>query len=441
MTEKFEWYHTFVKKDYNPDLDRDIIVAFKVTPSNGFSIEDAAGRIASESSTGTWTTLSILPGRIHNLMAKAYEMRKLQSNTFIVKVAYPIELFEEGNIPGFLASVAGNIYGMKAIRGLRIEDIYFPKAFIKSFKGPVKGIENIRKIYNIYDRPIVGTVPKPKVGFSPDELHNIIYEYLVGGMDYTKDDENLTGQSFCRFEERARAIVKAIDRAEKETGERKIWLANVTADIRDMEKRIKLVADYGNPFIMVDVVIVGWSALTYIRDLAEEYSLAIHAHRAFHAAFTRNPLHGLSMFTLAKLYRLVGIDQLHIGTPEVGKLEAKTSDVINNARILRERHYRPDADNIFYMEQEWHHIKPVFPTASGGLHPGILPEVIKILGMDIVIQVGGGVLGHPDGPMAGAKAVRQVIDACLRNIPIDQYAEKNKELRRALEKWSYIKPA
>ncbi len=441
MAEKFEWYNVFVKRDYRPDPDRDVIVVFKVKPAKGFTIEDAAGRVASESSVGTWTTLSVLPDRIWKLMGKAYEITKLGDDSYLVKIAYPVELFEEGNIAGFVSSVAGNIFGMKAIAGLRVEDIYLPKEFIKYYKGPVRGIKGVRDIYKIYDRPIVGTVPKPKVGFTPDELEKVVYEYLVGGMDFAKDDENLTSQPFCRFEARAKAIMKAIDRAEKETGEKKVWLANITAKADEMVKRLKLVYDYGNPFVMIDVVIAGWSAVQFIRDVAEEYGIAIHAHRAFHAAFTRNPDHGVSMFVLAKLYRLVGVDQLHVGTPGVGKLEAKTKDVLNNARILRDQHFIPDKDDIYHLEQEWYHIKPAFPVSSGGLHPGTLPEVIKVMGTDIVIQVGGGVLGHPDGPRAGAAAVRQAIDAYLKGIPLEEHAKTHKELRRALEKWGFVKPA
>ena len=438
---KFEWYNTFVKKDYKPVLENDAIVVFRITPAEKFSVEEAAGRVASESSVGTWTTLSVLPNRIWKIMAKAFEFRDLGDGSYLVKVAYPVELFEEGNMPGFIAAVAGNIFGMKALKGLRVEDIYFPEKLIKGFKGPVKGIKGVREIYKIYDRPIVGTVPKPKVGYSPDELEEVVYEYLVGGMDYAKDDENLVSQSFCKFEKRAEAVMKAIDRAEKETGEKKVWLANITSDVREMEKRLKLVADYGNPFVMVDVVIAGWSSLTYIRDLAEEYGLGIHAHRAFHAAFTRNPHHGVAMYVLCKLYRLIGVDQLHVGTPGVGKLEAKKKDVINHARILREEHFIPDKDDIFHLEQKWYHIKPAFPVSSGGLHPGIIPDVIKALGTDIVIQVGGGVLGHPDGPKAGAAAVRQAIEAYLKGISLEEYAETHKELKRALEKWGHVKPA
>jgi len=439
----FEPYHAFVDESFTPSLEKHIIVTYRAIPAPGFTAKDVAGAIAAESSVGTWTTLYewYSRERIEKLKGRAYEIRDLGDGSYLIRVAYPVELFEEGNIPGFIASVAGNVYGMKRIKKLRLEDIYLPRSFLEHFKGPFRGLPGVREIFRVYDRPVVGTVPKPKVGYSPEEAEKIAYEILVGGMDYIKDDENLTSPSYCRFEARAKAIMRAIDRAEKETGERKVWFANITSDVREMEKRLKLVADYGNPYVMVDVVIAGWSTLTYIRDLAEEHGLAIHGHRAFHAAFTRDPYHGMSMFVLAKLMRIIGIDQLHIGVPGVGKMEAKTIEVLSNAAVLREKEFKPlEGDNI-RLPQSFYHIKPAVPVSSGGLHPGNLPEVIKALGIDLVIQVGGGVLGHPDGPRAGAAAVRQSIEATLKGISLEEYAETHRELKRALEKWGRAKPA
>ncbi|MEM2300908.1 MAG: type III ribulose-bisphosphate carboxylase [Sulfolobales archaeon] len=442
MSQDFEPYPLFIDKSFKPDPEDHVIVSFKVTPAAGFTVEDTAGGVAAESSVGTWTTLYTWydEARLSRLMGRAYEFLDLGGGGYLVRVAYPVELFEEGNMPAFLASVAGNVFGMRRVRWLRVEDIYLPRRFLEHFKGPFRGLRGVREIFRIYGRPIVGTVPKPKVGYSPEEVERLSYEILSGGLDYVKDDENLASPSYCKFETRARSIMKAIERAERETGERKAWLANVTADAREMARRIKLVADYGNPYIMVDVVVAGWSSLTYIRDLAEEYGLAIHAHRAMHAAFTRNPDHGISMFTLAKLLRIVGVDQLHVGTPEVGKLEAKTIDVIRNCSILREEIFKPTPDDPVRMPQPFYHIKPAAPVASGGLHPGTLPEVVKHMGIDIVIQVGGGVVGHPDGPRAGAAAVRQALEAISKGIPLDQYAEEHVELRRALEKWGFTRP-
>ncbi|WP_440060030.1 type III ribulose-bisphosphate carboxylase [Thermogladius sp. 4427co] len=438
----FEPYPEYVDKNYTPDPDTHVIVTFRVKPAQGFTVEDAAGGIAAESSTGTWTTLFNWydTSRVKKLSGRAYYFKDLKDGSYLVRVAYPVELFEEGNMPAFLASVAGNIFGMRRVEGLRVEDIYLPKSFLDYFKGPSKGVKGVREIFRVYDRPIVGTVPKPKVGYTPEEVEKLALELLMGGMDYIKDDENLASPSFCRFEARAKSIMKIIDKVEKETGERKVWFANITADVREMEKRLKLVADYGNPYIMVDVVITGWSALTYIRDLAEEYKLAIHAHRAMHAAMTRNPYHGISMYTLAKLYRIIGMDQLHIGTAGAGKLEGAKLDVVRIAKMIRSEEFTPDPDDEFHLPQKMYHIKPMMPVSSGGLHPGNLPIVIEALGTDLVLQIGGGTIGHPDGPRAGARAVRQSLEAIVKGIPLEEYAKEHKELARALEKWGFAKP-
>ena len=435
MPKTFEWYLDFVDLEYKP-TGNELIAVFKVKSANGISIEEAAGRIASESSIGTWTTLTTMTEELRSLMAKAYEIR----SNGVVKIAYPIRLFEEGNMPQILSSIAGNVFGMRAIKCLRLEDVIFPKELLKSFKGPQFGIKGVRDKLKIYDRPITLTVPKPKVGLDTETYAKVAYEILSGGVDLLKDDENLTSQSFNRFERRLSTIMKVIDKVEKETGERKGYLVNVTAETREMIRRAKLVADYGNEFIMIDIVIAGWSALQTMREIAEDYKLAIHAHRAFHAAFTRNPEHGMSMFVLAKIARIIGVDHIHIGTPGVGKMEAKTREVLEIQKAITSTTYEPDKEDEIRMKQEWYHVKPLFPVASGGLHPGVIPPIIKHMGIDIMIQVGGGVLGHPDGPKAGAKAVRQAIEATINGIPLDEYAKKHRELSRALEKWGYVVP-
>ncbi|KUJ93020.1 MAG: Ribulose bisphosphate carboxylase [Archaeoglobus fulgidus] len=438
---EFEIYGEYVDKSYEPQKD-DIVAVFRITPAEGFTIEDAAGAVAAESSTGTWTSLHPWydEERVKGLSAKAYDFVDLGDGSSIVRIAYPSELFEPHNMPGLLASIAGNVFGMKRVRGLRLEDLQLPKSFLKDFKGPSKGKEGVKKIFGVADRPIVGTVPKPKVGYSPEEVEKLAYELLSGGMDYIKDDENLTSPAYCRFEERAERIMKVIEKVEAETGEKKSWFANITADVREMERRLKLVAELGNPHVMVDVVITGWGALEYIRDLAEDYDLAIHGHRAMHAAFTRNAKHGISMFVLAKLYRIIGIDQLHIGTAGAGKLEGQKWDTVQNARIFSEVEYTPDEGDAFHLSQNFHHIKPAMPVSSGGLHPGNLEPVIDALGKEIVIQVGGGVLGHPMGAKAGAKAVRQALDAIISAIPLEEHAKQHPELQAALEKWGRVTP-
>ncbi len=411
----FEWYTDFVEIGYEPE--NEIVCFFRAEP-DGISMEECAGRIASESSVGTWTTLSNLPERIKRLMAKAF---RIEGN--LIAVSYPLDLFEEENIPQLLSSVAGNIFGMRALRSLRLEEIQFPDDYLRFFKGPAFGVE-VRKKLGIEDRPITATVPKPKVGYNAEEYAEVAYNSLVGGIDLLKDDENLTSQPFIRFEKRLEKVMRVVERVEMETGEKKGYLVNITAECKEMERRLKLVADYGNEFVMIDILTSGFSSLQTLRDLTEDNKIAIHAHRAMHGVFTRKPDHGISLRVITKLARLAGVDHMHVGTG-VGKMAGSRKDVEELLKVCREK-----------MGQ----LKQVMPVASGGLHPALIPEVLDIFGKDVIIQVGGGVHGHPDGSEAGAKALRDAIDSAMNGIPLWEYAERSRELRKALDKWGYVKP-
>ncbi|RSN73074.1 type III ribulose-bisphosphate carboxylase [Candidatus Methanodesulfokora washburnensis] len=425
-------YSGFVDLSHIPEED-ELVALFYVEPAEGISVEEAAARVASESSNGTWTDLPTMSERIRKLSAKVF---KIDGKWFLV--SYPVELFELGNMPQIWSSIAGNIFGMKAVSRLRLEDVFWPKDIVRSFKGPKFGLNGVKNIMKVEKRPILATVPKPKVGMTSEEQAEAAYEIWCGGVDLLKDDENLTSQSFNRFERRIRLMMEMRRKAEKETGEKKSYLVNITAPYEEMKRRLRLVADYGNEFVMVDILTAGWSALQSIRDLAEENGLALHAHRAFHAAFDRIREHGVSMKVVAESARLIGVDNIHIGTV-VGKLESPLEEVMSLIRIIRDEKVEENWD-MKLLRKDWLDIKPVMPVSSGGLHPGLIPEIMRIFGGDVIIQAGGGVLGHPDGPKAGAKALRQAMEAVLEGVDLEEYAKKHQELRRALEKWGYMKP-
>jgi ribulose-bisphosphate carboxylase large chain len=425
-------YSGFVDLSHIPEED-ELVALFYVEPAEGISVEEAAARVASESSNGTWTDLPTMSERIRKLSAKVF---KIDGRWFLV--SYPVELFELGNMPQIWSSIAGNIFGMKAVSRLRLEDVFWPKDIVRSFKGPKFGLNGVKNIMKVEKRPILATVPKPKVGMTSEEQAEAAYEIWCGGVDLLKDDENLTSQSFNRFERRIRLMMEMRRKAEKETGEKKSYLVNITAPYEEMKRRLRLVADYGNEFVMVDILTAGWSALQSIRDLAEENGLAIHAHRAFHAAFDRIREHGVSMKVVAESARLIGVDNIHIGTV-VGKLESPLEEVMSLIKIIRDEKVEENWD-MKLLRKDWLDIKPVMPVSSGGLHPGLIPEIMRIFGGDVIIQAGGGVLGHPDGPKAGAKALRQAMEAVLEGVDLEEYAKKHQELRRALEKWGYMKP-
>jgi len=263
----------------------------------------------------------------------------------------------------------------------------------------------------------VGTIIKPKLGLKTLDHAKVAYEAWVGGCDIVKDDENLSSQRFNPFEERTTKTLERRDKAEEETGERKVYMVNITAETEEMLKRAEFVLDHGGEYVMVDILTCGFAALQTLRE--QDFNLVIHAHRAGHAAFTKNTKHGISMRVIAKIARTIGVDQLHVGTV-VGKMFETKEEV---------------AKNVEALEMEIAGLKPALPVASGGLHPRLVPALIEFFGKDFVIQAGGGIHGHRDGTVAGAKAMRQAVDATLKERPLSEYAKTHRELKIALQTW------
>jgi len=411
----------FVNLKYKPK--NDLICLFKISP-NKMSIEKAANTVALESSVGTWTKVK---GQeyVEKLRAKVFSIKGNY-----VKIAYPEALFEKDNVPNILSSIAGNIFGMRAVRTIRLEDVSFPTSILKSFKGPRYGIEGVRKMMKVKNRPLLGTIIKPKIGLNTEHHAQSAYESWIGGCDIVKDDENLASQTFNRFEKRLAKTLEMADRAESETGEKKAYLVNVTAETREIIKRAQLVENQGGKYVMIDILTAGWAALQTLREA--NFKMAIHAHRAMHAALDRNPDHGMNMLVIADFARLIGVDTMHIGTG-IGKLEGDVKDI---EELVDEIETKNVKATKMRLEQRWENIKPVLGVSSGGLHPRYVPFLIKHLGKNIVIQAGGGIHGHPFGTEAGAIAMRQAIDASLKKISLGEYAKTHVELEEALKTWT-----
>ncbi len=403
-------YLDFIDLTYKP-RETDLTCTFTVEPE-GISLNEAAGGVAAESSVGTWTELTTEKPYVRRLAAHVYS---IEGNT--IKIAYPIELFEAANMPNILSSVAGNVFGLKALRNLRLLDIHVPNTLLDSFRGPNYGIVGIRELLKVPERPLVGTIIKPKLGLNTRDHAKVAYDAWSGGCDVVKDDENLSSQAFNPFEERLAHTLDKRDKAQEETGECKVYMINITAETNLMLKRAEMVVAQGGEYVMVDILTCGWAALQTIRE--QNFKLVIHAHRAGHAAFTKNQLHGIAMRPIAIVARIIGVDQLHVGTV-VGKMSETKAEVL---------------ENIDACKSSMGKLKPVLPVASGGLHPRLVPALLETFGKDVVLQAGGGIHGHPDGTVAGAKAMRQAVDATMKGQTLEDYAKAHKELKAALEQW------
>ena len=420
----------YVNLKYEPDKEDLVVMYFVEKAPDCDSLEQACEEIAKESSIGTWTEIATLSADIAERLKPSVFYIDPENN--IVKIAYTKDLFEADNISQILSAVAGNIFGMKALRHLRLLDISFPKDILNCYEGPKYGIEGIRKITKIKERPLLGTIVKPKVGLNEYEHAKVCGDAWNGGLDIVKDDENLTNMSFNRFEKRILETLKIREKSETKTGEKKFYMPNITARFNTMKQRADFVIDNGGEYVMIDVLTVGFSALQEIREYLKDKEVIIHAHRAMHAAITRNKRHGMTMLTIAKLMRLIGVDQLHTGTI-VGKMEGGEEEVLEINKVITEQ--KITSNDITLLGQNWGNIKPVMPVASGGLNPLQLPTLIKILGNDMIYQFGGGCHGHPNGTEAGAKAIRQATEAVLQGDELKDYAKNHSELASAIKLW------
>jgi len=447
-----EYRDLYWTPDYTP-LDTDLLACFKVIGQEGVPREEVAAAVAAESSTGTWSTVwSELLTDLEFYKGRTYRIEDVpgDKDAFYAFIAYPLDLFEEGSVVNVLTSLVGNVFGFKALRSLRLEDIRFPIAYIKTCGGPPAGIQLERDRLNKYGRPLLGCTIKPKLGLSAKNYGRSVYECLRGGLDLTKDDENINSQPFMRWRDRWDFVAEAIDKAERETGERKGHYLNVTASTpEEMYKRAEYAKELGQPIIMHDFLTGGFTANTGLANWCRENGMLLHIHRAMHAVIDRNPHHGIHFRVLAKCLRLSGGDQLHTGTV-VGKLEGDRQSTLGFVDQLRESFVPEDRSRGVFFDQDWGSMPGVFAVASGGIHVWHMPALLNIFGDDSCLQFGGGTQGHPWGNAAGACANRVALEACVkaRNEGRDLEreskdilagaAKSSPELAIAMETWKEI---
>ena len=348
-------------------------------------------------------------------------------------------------------SLVGNVFGFKAVRALRLEDVRFPLHYVMTCNGPSHGIQVERDLLDKYGRPMLGCTIKPKLGLSAKNYGRAVYEALRGGLDFTKDDENVNSQPFMRWRDRFLFVADAIHNAEAQTGERKGHYLNVTAPSpEEMYERAEFAKELGMPIIMHDFLTGGFCANTGLARWCRKNGVLLHIHRAMHAVIDRNPNHGIHFRVLTKALRLSGGDHLHTGTV-VGKLEGDRASTLGWIDLLRESYIPEDRSRGIFFDQDWGSMPGAFAVASGGIHVWHMPALVSIFGDDSVLQFGGGTLGHPWGNAAGAAANRVALEACVearnRGVEIEKEgkevlmnaARHSPELKIALETWKEIK--
>src|SRR5438034_8624421 len=383
------------KPDYEPK-DTDILCAFRIVPQEGVDPVEAAAAVAGESSTATWTVVwtdRLTP--YEHYQAKAYRVDAVPGvpGQYIAYIAYDIDLFEEGSIANLTSSIIGNVFGFKALKALRLEDMRIPSHYVKTFQGPAHGIVMEREYLDKFGRPLLGATVKPKLGLSAKNYGRVVYEALVGGLDFTKDDENINSQPFMRWRDRYLYAIEGVQKAQAGSGEVKGHYMNVTAaTMEDMYERAEFAKEIGSIICMIDLT-VGYTAMTSMSRWARKNGMLLHLHRAGHGTYTRQKTHGVSFRVIAKWCRLLGVDHIHAGTV-VGKLEGDPMAVRGYYQTLRDAKYDADPSLGLFFEQDWASLPAVMPVASGGLHAGQMHQLLHYLGEDVVLQFGVGTVGQ-----------------------------------------------
>jgi ribulose-bisphosphate carboxylase large chain len=403
------WQPGYVPKD------TDVLALFRITPQEGVDPEEAAAAVAGESSTATWTVVwtdRLTAAEMYR--AKAYKVEPVPNNPgqYFAWIAYELDLFEEGSIANLTASIIGNVFGFKPIKALRLEDMRIPVAYVKTFQGPPTGIVVERERLDKFGRPLLGATTKPKLGLSGKNYGRVVYEALKGGLDFMKDDENINSQPFMGWRDRFLYVMEAVNRASAATGEVKGHYLNVTAGtMEEMYKRAEFAKELGSVIVMIDLVI-GYTAIQSMAKWARDNDMILHLHRAGHSTYTRQKNHGVSFRVITKWMRLAGVDHIHAGTA-VGKLEGDPLTVQGFYNVCREMRNEVDLPRGIFFEQDWAGLRKVMPVASGGIHAGQMHQLIDLFGEDVVLQFGGGTIGHPMGIEAGATANRVALEAMI----------------------------
>lgn len=410
--------------------DEDYVIAtYYIELRSDESIIRKASQFAIGQTLGTWVPV---PGISDDMRAKHMgkviniydvppgdlEGAEDERKRYLIQLAFPIANF--GNqFPMMMTTLTGND-ASTSIK-TKLVDLQLPKKFVEGFKGPKYGIEGIRKLANVSERPLLLNMIKPCTGITPEVGARIFYETALGGVDLIKDDELLGNPSFSDVVTRVKAYKKAARLAYEETGHKTLYVVNVTDRIKNIIENAKSAVELGADAIMVNYAVVGYDVLNYI---SETVDVPVLGHYAGAGVYYESDYTGISSHLVAgKFPRLAGADMVIINTP-YGSYPLKPQKYLSTVQQLTLPLYD---------------LKPVFPAVGGGVHPGMVDQYISDLGHDIILASGGAVQGHPKGAAAGAKAMRQAIDAVLQSVEIEVAASTNEELKCALDLWGYKK--
>lgn len=395
-------------------------------------VDEAAAQLAGEQSSGTFVAvpgeseelkqrfaarverIDLLEVRDHPALPGGRDADRYQRAE--VTVSWPVENFG-ANLPAIISTVGGNLYELRGFTGLKLVDLSIPDKLLEHYPGPRHGVAGCRQLTGVDDRPLIGTIIKPSVGLSPTETAELIDPIVSAGIDFIKDDELMANPPHSPFEKRLAALMHVVNRHADRTGKRVMLAMNVTDELDAMLRHYDRLAQSGGTCAMVSVNSVG---LVAVKKLCEHGELAIHGHRNGWGMMTRCPMLGVAFPAYAKLWRLAGIDQLHVNG-------------IDN------KFWEPDDSvvrSIAACGEPLGKLRPMLPVVSSGQWGGQAFETYRRTHTtDLLYMAGGGIMAHPGGPAAGVAAIQQAWQAAVAGLSLLDAAEAYPEFRQSVEKF------
>lgn len=398
-----------------------------------FAPEKAAEVLAGEQSSGTFVAV---PGETAELKARfaarVESVEHLETVTTpaipgatsatgqyhraLVKVSWSIENFGY-NLPLMISTLQGNLYEIRQFTGLKLMAIDIPHSFANHYRGPAFGIEGCRKLTGVYNRPLIGTIIKPSIGLTPEQTAGMVQTLAEAGIDFVKDDELMSSSANSPFEKRVDAIMEVINRHADKTGKKVMYAFNLSGEIDEMQRRYEKIVNSGGTCAMVSINSVGISATKKICDIG---TLAIHGHRNGWGMMTRHPLLGIDFPAYQKLWRLAGVDQMHVNGID-NKFWETDDSVVRSIEAC---------------------LTPMFggysalPVVSSGQWGGQAPETYRrTKTVDLLYMAGGGIMAHPSGAAAGVVALQQAWKAAVDGLSIEEAALQYPEFAQSVAKF------
>lgn len=321
------------------------------------------------------------------------------------------------NLPVLISTLQGNLYELSQFTGLKLMDLEVPHSYSQVFEGPKFGIQGCRVLTGVFGRPLIGTIIKPSVGMTPEQTATLVKTLAEAGIDFIKDDELLSSAANSPFEKRVDAVMKVINAHADKTGKKVMYAFNISDEIDEMQRHYEKVLKAGGTAVMLSLNSVGLAGVKKIADIG---SLAIHGHRNGWGMLNRHPLLGIDFAAYQKLWRLAGVDQIHVNG-------------------IKNKFWESDDSVVHSIESC---LKPflggfsVLPVVSSGQWGGQAPETYRrTRTTDLLYMAGGGIMAHPMGPAAGVLALKQAWEAAVDGLSVSEAAGKYPEFGKSVEKF------